>query len=99
MSPRDDALNYPQKVCPAELEIAIWFVTRCEPWTTCHPESGTYRRVVADFLRRGYLVPASPGLNQAYSCEYEATDGLRMWVLALCEVNRPRQSVKWEIPR
>lgn len=73
-------------------------------WTTpteyaehdeAHRTSGAVREALADFVNGGMLVKRD--MPNEYGGSYEATDALRVWVEALCNVRWPVQV--WVIPK
>jgi hypothetical protein len=73
---------------PLEIEMAIWYYTRGDKFPHQSPEHDAARsRMVAG----GLLEPAGNG-------EWQASDGLRLYVRRLTEIQPPRRVTRWEIP-
>lgn len=90
------------RASPLEIQMALHFVTRPTPYAEHEPEhrhSAAVRRVLENFLARGFIERANPmEQSSVYRTEYVATEGLRVWTEALCAVPKPKRVERWEIP-
>jgi hypothetical protein len=82
---------------PLKILIGLHYWTTPTPYAEHEPDhasSPAVQEAVQDFIKGGLLVERS--VPSEYGSKYEATDALRVWVEALCNVRWPVQV--WVVP-
>jgi hypothetical protein len=75
---------------PLYIEIGLHYATKADDYRDGDFTAPAVREALLDFVSRGLLI-ANPKLNVSYG----ATEGLRVWVEALCAVEFPEQ--RWVV--
>ncbi len=82
---------------PLMISIALHYWTSPEEYDggdTDHFHSGAVQGILRDYMALGLLEKREP--PSPYGANYKATDGLKVWVEALCNVPLPVKV--WVIP-
>ena len=91
---------------PLHIQIAIHYHCRPCPYAENEPEhrySRAVRMYTQDFVDAGLLIPRTPDdddvpEHQRNTAEFASTEGLRMFIDALCEISLPKKREAWVHP-
>ena len=86
---------------PLEIMIAIHY--HVYPGTYSkddlnHARSSAVKEIKERFLKLGLLKEARKEFKEKYGADYEGTEGLKVWVNALCNIPKPIMLMTWIIP-